>query len=133
IALAEAGPLGYLPEPLVPYRVGAPESVIRRDNEGIRERYWSALAAIGADRLDRRSRLAMAADFLRRVAFRALRTREAGLFGRWWRRVRADTGLSAMPLAAATMVAILAEAARQLAQAATLPLRGPDRRVLYFR
>jgi glycosyltransferase involved in cell wall biosynthesis len=132
LALAQRGEIAYCGQSLVGYRLGNPASVIRNDNPGIRERYWTALEAIPPGSLSARARRRMGADFLRRVAFRALATRDPALLAHWWRRVRPRAD-GALGLAASTLAAIIAEACRQSAGWLGARWRGPGHRILYYR
>ena len=132
LALAQCGQIAYRPQPLVGYRVGSASSVLRQDNQGIRERYWAALASLPPGALSPRARLRMCADFLRRVAFRSLAMRDPDLFIGWWRRVRPFAGTGGS-LAAAVLIAIVAETGRQFLGWLVATARGPGHRVIYHR
>lgn len=131
LCLARIGPLLYLNRPLAAYRRNSVTSMVDAANERVRELYWQALEAGLASAVPRVRREALA-DFLRRVAFRAVRVRDPALFMHWWRRARSMRA-SGVALASATARNIACEAYRQVRQAALASLLGPGRKVLYFR
>lgn len=83
------GPIGYLNQAFVGYRASSLTSMVARDNDAVRELYWQALMQVPRDCVDRGALAHGMADFLRRVAFRALRLRRPGLVVHWGARVLA--------------------------------------------
>ena len=107
LRLAKSGSLGYVNRPGVVYRLQTSTSMIMNANEHTRELYWQALAVIEADETTRYALAAGKGDFLRRVFFRALRTRSPRLFVRWCRRVLARGSRDRFATVAAMLSSIL--------------------------
>ena len=80
---ARHGWLGHLGEPLAAYRVAVSGSMVAAMNDRVRELYWEAIQSVPRERVDDGDYARGIADFLRRVFFRALRTRDWSLFHRW--------------------------------------------------
>lgn len=133
LCLAAIGPLLYLNRPMTAYRRSSATSLVNNANERVRELYWQALEAGLAEVASPDVRREAMADFLRRVAFRALRTRDAGLMAQWWDRARRTGAAGGAMLAMAVIRNATREAMRQLRQAALVPVLGPKGRILYYR
>lgn len=86
LRLARNGPLVQLGRPMAAYRVRSSSSILASQNERVREWYWEALMDVPRELVADGDFARGLADFLRRVAFRALRTWRPGLFRHWWRR-----------------------------------------------
>lgn len=79
--------IGYLAQPLSGYRVRSRTSMVVNANDEVRELYWQALVNVPRERVDEDALAAGMADFLRRVVFRAVRTRSPALATQWIARV----------------------------------------------
>ncbi|MEW5834111.1 MAG: glycosyltransferase [Pseudomonadota bacterium] len=133
LMLAQYGDLAYVGKPLVVYRLGTPTSVIATVNDSIRARYWAAICSVPAGRVTDSVLTSAVADFLRRVAFRAVRIRQPRLFTRWWPPAAEVAPASRVMLAAMVFMHVIRELGRQLMQAVGSRLSGTPMRVLYFR
>ena len=111
---ARAGLLGHIGEPLVAYRANAQGSLVATANERTREMYFQAIAGVKPGEVPPTTLTRAFADFLRRVLFRALRTRDPHLFIHWWRKVCTHTSVSRSHLAMATARAFMDELIRQV-------------------
>lgn len=80
---ARSGYLRHLAEPLALYRINSSGSVLAQHNDHIRRCYWEALQDVPPDAASATDRARGGADFLRRVLFRAIRTRRPGLLREW--------------------------------------------------
>jgi glycosyltransferase involved in cell wall biosynthesis len=133
LRLAQAGPVVYSNKALVVYRAGTAGSVLTQINESVRDRYWKAMMSVSdagvADGIWDR----MLADFMRRVVFRAVRTRSLGLVRRWWPLVGAQARSGRAWLLLLTGWCCLGEIRRQLTQTIFAKLSGTGQRVFYFR
>lgn len=130
---ATFGHVAQIGEPLTAYRVNAQGSMVAGMNDKVRELYWEAIQSVPRERVGDGDYARGLADFLRRVALRAARTREWPLLRGWATRVfeaspygRMRTGL----LASASILRILGkEAAGWFRKGAD----GKRQRVLYRR
>jgi glycosyltransferase involved in cell wall biosynthesis len=80
---AQQGWLGHIGEPLVAYRVNTRGSLVFSANEHIRKLYWEAIQSVPRDLISDDDYAHGIADFLRRVCFRAVRTRNLSLLRLW--------------------------------------------------
>lgn len=103
LCLARRGWLDQIGQALAGYRVAAPGSLVAHANEHVRQLYWDALRTVRIGEVSPVELAQGMADFLRRVAFRAMRTGDPALFGRWWRQV-----MRARPVGRARMLGMLA-------------------------
>jgi glycosyltransferase involved in cell wall biosynthesis len=113
---ASFGLLGHLAEPLTVYRVNASGSLVNQTNDRVRALYWEALTRVPKGSIDEGDVAAGMADFLRRVIFRAVRTRRLALVTEWVPRV-----FAAAPAGTLEMSARLAAS---IARSAYVELRG---------
>lgn len=86
---ARHGWLGHIGEPLTAYRVNTQGSMVAGMNDQVRELYWQAIQSVPRDRVSDDDYAHGIADFLRRVFFRAVRTRDMSLYRTWATRVYA--------------------------------------------
>lgn len=133
LRFAKFGPLGYVNRAGVVYRLHTSTSMILNANEHTRELYWKALAVIEADETTRYALAAGKGDFLRRVFFRALRTRTPRLFVRWCRRVLASGSPDRLVTVSAMLLSILTTLFAGVAEMFGLWLVRGKARVLYRR
>lgn len=129
---AQHGDLLHLGEPMVVYRVATRGSMVAEANARVRELYWAALERLPRSRVSADDLARGQADFLRRVAFRALRTRDVDLLRAWVPRVLAASPAGPLRTVGLACAAIARAAWRELAGAAAHRLRGAPR-VLYHR
>lgn len=80
---ARHGWLGHIGEPLAAYRVNTQGSLVFSANEYVRELYWQAIQSVPKELVSADDYAHGIADFLRRVCFRAVRTRNGLLLRRW--------------------------------------------------
>jgi glycosyltransferase involved in cell wall biosynthesis len=115
LLLATHGDVLHIGEPLVVYRISAPGSMVTEANARVRELYWRSIMDVPRHRISDADLARGQADFLRRVAFRALRTRDFGLLRQWIPRVLAESPVGTARMAALTCAAIARAAAREAA------------------
>lgn len=132
ITLCRRGTIAYSASAMAGYRHNAATSVIRNTNDVIREQYWEAVLD-GLGDVSPATRRHACADFLRRVAFRAVRVRDRSLFSRWWATCRSAAGAPAWRLAASLAWNIAGECVRQGASGAYRLIVHDAPRVLYYR
>ena len=130
---ARSGWLGHIGEPLAAYRVGVSGSMVASMNPRVRELYWQAIRCVPRDLVGDDDYARGIADFLRRVAFRAMRKRDVSLLAQWSPRV-----FHASPYGKArTFSLVVANIARMAAKEAAGLFRrdaqGRRLRVLYRR
>jgi glycosyltransferase involved in cell wall biosynthesis len=93
---ARHGWLGHIGEPLAAYRVGVQGSMVSGLNDRVRELYWGAIQSVPRDLVSDDDYARGVADFLRRVFYRAMRTRHWALFRDWRTRVLAASPYGAL-------------------------------------
>lgn len=81
--LARQGWLGHIGEPLAAYRVNTQGSLVLSANEHVRSLYWQAIQSVPRTLVQDADYARGIADFLRRVCFRATRSRDWLLLRRW--------------------------------------------------
>lgn len=86
---ARHGWLGHIGEPLTAYRVSTRGSMVASMNDRVRELYWDAILSIPPELVSNNDKAQGLADFLRRVALHAIRTKHPGLLRTWALRVYA--------------------------------------------
>lgn len=109
LSIARHGIIGHIGEPFVAYRMASVGSMVANDNAKVRELYWRAIMSVPRDSVSRVELADGIADFLRRVAFRAISTRSPDLFRSWWRRA-AEAAPCGRPELALRMAANFARA-----------------------
>lgn len=100
---ARHGWIGHIGQPLAAYRVNVRGSAVADMNQRVRELYWEAIQSVPRELVSDDDYAHGLADFLRRVFFRAMRTREWSLWREWKPRV-----FSAAPCGATRMHALTA-------------------------
>lgn len=129
LVLAQNGPLIHIGEPLAAYRTGNSGSMVAAGNEKVRELYWQAIHSVPREAVSDGDYARGLADFLRRVCFRSVATRNPALLRTWAARVYSaspygilhTSGLVAWKIARITTKLL----------AAQLPFTGQRRNVLY--
>jgi len=94
--LARHGWLGHIGDPLAGYRVSTQGSLVLSDNERVRTLYWQAIQSVPRTRVRDADYARGITDFLRRVCFRAVRTRNYQLFRRWAEEVYSSSPYGAL-------------------------------------
>lgn len=130
---ARHGWLGHIGEPLAGYRVNVAGSAVANMNDCVRELYWEAIQSVQRDRVSDNDYAHGLADFLRRVFFRAVRTRQPQLFRAWRKRVLEASPCGALRMDALTLAAILRITAKEAAGRFRHDASGRRLRVLYRR
>jgi glycosyltransferase involved in cell wall biosynthesis len=110
---ARHGWLGHIGEPLVVYRVGVAGSMVGAMNDRVRELYWEAIQGVPRELVGDDDYARGLADFLRRVFFRAVRTRDRRLFREWRTRALQASPHGAWRVDALTVANILRMAAKE--------------------
>lgn len=129
--IARHGRFGHLGEPLVAYRVNSGGSMIANDNARVRELYWQAIQSVPRELVSNDDYAHGIADFLRRVFFRAVRTRDLALFRTWCMRVYPASPYGTARTSALVIASIVRIGWKMLwAQTAWLTGRRPTR-ILY--
>lgn len=83
LRLARAGTLTQLGGVLTVYRINSSSSILANANEMVRMFYWQALLDVPRHLITDDDFARGLADFLRRIAFRAIRTRRFDLLRQW--------------------------------------------------
>lgn len=89
LGLARSGYLAQLADPLAVYRVNSIGSTVAQANDFVRELYWEAIQSVPRELVSDDDYAHGLADFLRRIFFRAVRTRDMSLYRTWATRVYA--------------------------------------------
>jgi glycosyltransferase involved in cell wall biosynthesis len=130
---ARFGYVAQIGEPLTAYRVDANGSMVAGMNDKVRELYWEAIMSAPRDAVRDRDFALGLADFLRRVAFRAVRTRDGALLSHWGRRVFDASPYGRSRTAALALASILRMVVKGAAGALRRDAHGSRQRVLYRR
>lgn len=126
--LARRGWLGHIGEPLAVYRVNTQGSLVLSANEQVRTLYWQAIQSVPRSLVSDADYASGIADFLRRVAFRAVSSRNWRLLRRWAATVYAASPYGPLRTSGLVLANIVRMASKLVA--ARLPgRRGPD--ILY--
>ncbi|WP_306850210.1 glycosyltransferase [Luteibacter jiangsuensis] len=132
LALSAAGGVAYTSKLLVGYRSNSSGSMLVRDNEAVRRQYFEAIEA-ALPEVSVTIRAKACADFMRRVAFRALRLRRLTMLREWWPEALRGSEETAPRFLIRCLACFLAESARQTLQTLTAFVLRAQTRVLYFR
>jgi len=132
LTLCRTGPIAYTSKVLVGYRANANGSMLTNANEAVRRQYFEAIEAALPD-VAANVRADACADMLRRVVFRAIRSRNMKLIREWWPSILVASEGSSAALGFRASGLVLIEAIRQIVQAASSILLRSRLRVLYFR
>lgn len=111
---ARHGWIGHIGEPLTAYRVNTRGSMVATMNDRVRELYWQAVQSVPRELVSDDDYALGITDFLRRVFFRALRTRDPKLFRRWSPRVFAASPYGKIHTAALAATAISRATGREI-------------------
>lgn len=114
LTLARSGFLRQLDRPLTAYRVNSSGSAVTTTNDRVRELYWKAIQEVPREALTDDDYAHGIADFLRRVFFRAIRTRRWQLFREWRTRVLSTTQFSHPKIDTLIAVAVVRMTAKSL-------------------
>ncbi|HET7301483.1 MAG TPA: glycosyltransferase [Oleiagrimonas sp.] len=126
---ARRGWLGHIGEPLTAYRVNTQGSMVAGMNDRVRELYWEAIQSVPREMISNRDFALGLADFLRRVMFRAVRTRNWSLLNSWARRVFAVSPYGRVHTSLLSLASILRMPRKKMARLCA----GNRQRVLYPR
>ncbi|MDR7097744.1 glycosyltransferase involved in cell wall biosynthesis [Lysobacter niabensis] len=110
LRFARAGALVQLKEPLTAYRISSSGSMLASASEVVRRCYWQALLDVPRPPITDDDFAHGLADFLRRVAFRAIRTRRPRLLLEWWHCVIHASPYRACAMAWMTLESMLRQA-----------------------
>lgn len=128
---ARFGHLTQLGEPLAAYRVNAQGSMVAGMNEKVRELYWEAIMSVPREIVSDRDFALGLADFLRRVTFRTVRTRNWAMLHKWAQRVFATSPYGPTRTGALTLASILRILGKEAAGLFQKDATGNRQRVLY--
>lgn len=127
--LALHGWLGHISEPLAGYRVSTQGSLMLNSNDRVRELYWQAIQSVPRDAVSDADYARGLADFLRRVCFRAVATRDPALLRIWAARIYAASPYGRLRTSSLAAWNIARMTAKILT--AKLPFSRHHRHVLY--
>lgn len=130
---ARHGWIGHIGEPLTAYRVNAQGSMVAGMNERVRELYWEAIQSVPRELVSDGDYALGLADFLRRVAFRAARTRDGALLRSWAKRVFEASPYGRMRTSLLTLASILRILCKEAAGLFRKGADGKRQRILYRR
>lgn len=130
---ARHGWLGHIAEPLTAYRVNTHGSMVGTMNDQVREWYWQAIQSVPRELVSDDDYAHGLADFLRRVFFRAVRTRRPQLFRTWRKRVIEASPYGSLRMDALTLAAILRITAKEAVGRFRHDASGRRLRVMYRR
>lgn len=128
---ARRGWLGHIGEPLAAYRVNVQGSMIAGMNDRVRELYWEAIMSVPRELVSDRDFALGLADFLRRVTFRTVRTRNWAMLHKWAQRVFATSPYGRTRTGALTLASILRILGKEAAGLFQKDATGNRQRVLY--
>ncbi|MFK2903232.1 glycosyltransferase [Dyella ginsengisoli] len=83
LQLARTGFVAQLSEPKVAYRIGSVGSMVVHGNDRVRQLYWEAIMSVPREMVTDNDLAHGIADFIRRVFYRSLRTRQIRLLKEW--------------------------------------------------
>ena len=133
LMLASKGCLSYVNSFMVVYRVNSVASLVKNHGEKVQALYWETICRLSLEgRADCYIRSA-SADFLRRIAFRAIKTRSIRFFLKWWKVVAANQRGNKFRLALLTLVNIVLTGYRAAMTRFAAIVGGARLRVLYWR
>lgn len=133
LQIARNWKIAHIGEPLVAYRVGSSGSMVVNANAHVRELYWQAIQSVPRELVSDDDYAHGIADFLRRVFFRAVRTRDMSLYRAWATRVYAASPYGRAHTSVLVLASIIRIACKALwGQRARLMGRSPPR-ILYRR
>lgn len=112
---ARHGWIGHIGEPLAAYRVNAQGSIVAGMNNRVRELYWEAIQSVPRDMVSDTDYAFGIADFIRRVFFRAVATRNPGLLREWWGKTATSFSQSRLILASLVLREVLRVAVKEIA------------------
>lgn len=130
---ARHGWLGHIRDPLAAYRINTQGSMVAEMNDRVRELYWEAIQSVPRELVSNDDYSHGLADFLRRVFYRAVRTRRWDLFRDWRMRAHASAPCGTLWLAALTAASIARVAAKEAIGRLRRDADGKPLRVLYRR
>lgn len=130
---ARHGWLGHIGEPLAAYRVNVAGSAVANMNDRVRQLYWEAIQSVPRDRVSDDDYAHGLADFMRRVFFRAIRTRRWELLRDWRKHVLAASPYGFLRTDALAVASIGRMAIKQVAGYVRLDADGRRLRVSYRR
>lgn len=128
---ARHGWIGHIGEPLTAYRVNSQGSMVASMNDRVRELYWEAIQSVPRELVSDGDYARGLADFLRRVAFRTVRTRDGALLCSWTKRVFEASPYGRMRTSVLTLGSILRILGKEAAGFFQKDAAGSRRRVLY--
>lgn len=85
LMIAEKGDLGYVNTFGVVYRMNSSGSMVLNQSERVWRLYWEALCYVASEGAGKVEFIDGSADFLRRVAFRSIKTKSLSFFVYWWK------------------------------------------------
>lgn len=130
---AREGYLAQLGAPLAAYRVSSAGSMVFSSNDLVRQLYWDAIMDVPRERVADIDFAKGLADFFRRVAFRAVKTRRWTLLTKWASPVFAASPFGKVRTAGLITVAIGRMACAELVGRVAFRMSKSAKRILYRR
>lgn len=133
LVLARYGSLAQLGEPLAVYRVNSSSSMLGNASDHVRALYWQAILSVPRNLVSDRAYAWGVADFLKRLTFRAARTRELHLLQVWAPRAFKESPFGTVRTGLLVVVSILRMLAKLVAGRFHRGEDGRRRPILYRR
>lgn len=130
---ARRGPVGYVNQAFVAYRMGSSSSMIVHANDTVRQLYWDAMLHSVCDLVDAYSLAQGMAEFVRSVFFRSVRMRKTHLLRRWVPTVMKASPVGRIRMAALIIAAVLRVGCRETLSAVWLRISRNPLKILYHR
>lgn len=132
LTLGAAGGVAYTSKVFVGYRSNSSGSMLVHDNDAVRRQYFEAIEA-ALPMVPAKVRADACADFLRRVAFRALRLKRLAMLRAWWPVALQGSAETPARFAFRCLGSFLMESVRQGMQAFFTSVLRARTRIIYFR
>ncbi len=133
LLLAKTGFVAQLSMPLVTYRIGSVGSAVAHENSEVRQLYWEAITSVPRELITDDDLARGIADFLRRVFYRSLRTRQITLIREWMPRALAASPYGMTMTSLLTVGSIIRMACKELLGRIRKDAQGQPLKVLYRR
>jgi glycosyltransferase involved in cell wall biosynthesis len=127
------GPLGYLNQALVGYRVNSSSSIIVHSNDLVRSLYWEALLNVPIDTVNSDALAHGMAEFARSVFFRSLRINKISLFNKWLPTVLKSSPVGKTKMLLLVFGAIFRVAIQEVLASIFTRVSGNQMKILYRR
>jgi glycosyltransferase involved in cell wall biosynthesis len=133
LLLARTGFLAHLSTPLVAYRIGSVGSMVTNGNNRVRQLYWEAIMSVPRELVTDDDLAHGIADFLRRVFYRSLRTRQTSILAEWMPRAFAASPYGFMRTGLLAVISIMRVGSKAFVGRPRKDAQGHRLKVLYRR